>query len=72
MHRVEGQVRGIEKMIADDPFCVDILQVAAVGIALELSWVQLQKGPGTIPSSEVKLVDEPTGNGHGSLRRLDH
>jgi DNA-binding FrmR family transcriptional regulator len=36
MHRIEGQVRGIEKMIADDRYCVDILtQIAAVGTALE-------------------------------------
>lgn len=36
MHRIEGQVRGIERMIADDRYCVDILnQIAAVGTALE-------------------------------------
>jgi DNA-binding FrmR family transcriptional regulator len=36
MHRIEGQVRGIEKMIADDRYCIDILtQIAAVGTALE-------------------------------------
>ena len=36
MHRIEGQVRGIEKMIAEDRYCVDILtQISAVGTALE-------------------------------------
>ena len=36
MHRIEGQVRGIEKMIAEDRYCIDILtQVAAVSTALE-------------------------------------
>ena len=36
MHRIEGQVRGIEKMIAEDRYCIDILtQIAAVGTALE-------------------------------------
>ncbi len=36
LHRIEGQVRGIEKMIEDDRYCVDILtQVAAVNTALE-------------------------------------
>jgi CsoR family transcriptional regulator, copper-sensing transcriptional repressor len=36
MHRIEGQVRGIEKMIADDRYCIDILtQIAAVGTALD-------------------------------------
>ncbi len=36
MHRIEGQVRGIEKMIADDRYCIDILtQISAVSTALE-------------------------------------
>ena len=36
LHRIEGQVRGIEKMIDDDRYCIDILtQVAAVNTALE-------------------------------------
>ena len=36
LHRIEGQVRGIEKMIEDDRYCVDILtQVSAVNTALE-------------------------------------
>ena len=36
MHRIEGQVRGIEKMIAQDRYCIDILtQIAAVCTALE-------------------------------------
>ncbi len=36
LHRVEGQVRGIERMVEDDRYCVDILtQIAAVRTALE-------------------------------------
>lgn len=36
LHRIEGQVRGIEKMVADDRYCIDILtQVGAVSTALE-------------------------------------
>ena len=36
LHRIEGQVRGIEKMVADDRYCIDILtQIAAVNTALE-------------------------------------
>jgi DNA-binding FrmR family transcriptional regulator len=36
LHRIEGQVRGIERMVADDRYCIDILtQVAAVNTALE-------------------------------------
>lgn len=36
LHRVEGQVRGIERMVDDDRYCIDILtQIAAVNTALE-------------------------------------
>jgi DNA-binding FrmR family transcriptional regulator len=36
LHRVEGQVRGIERMVDDDRYCIDILtQVGAVKTALE-------------------------------------
>ncbi|HZD87761.1 MAG TPA: metal-sensitive transcriptional regulator [Gaiellaceae bacterium] len=36
LHRIEGQVRGIEKMVAGDRYCIDILtQIGAVSTALE-------------------------------------
>jgi DNA-binding FrmR family transcriptional regulator len=36
MRRISGQVNGIEKMIAEDRYCIDILtQIAAVNTALE-------------------------------------
>ncbi|HEU0335905.1 MAG TPA: metal-sensitive transcriptional regulator [Gaiellaceae bacterium] len=36
LHRVEGQVRGIERMVDDDRYCIDVLtQIAAVRTALE-------------------------------------
>jgi DNA-binding FrmR family transcriptional regulator len=36
MARIEGQVRGIAKMIEDDRYCIDILtQLGAVDTALE-------------------------------------
>jgi DNA-binding FrmR family transcriptional regulator len=36
LHRIEGQVRGIEKMLAEDRYCIDILtQIGAVSTALE-------------------------------------
>ena len=31
LHRIEGQVRGIERMVEDDRYCIDILtQIGAV------------------------------------------
>jgi len=36
LHRIEGQVRGIERMVADDRYCIDVLtQISAVSTALE-------------------------------------
>ena len=36
LHRIEGQVRGIERMIEEERYCVDVLtQISAVTTALE-------------------------------------
>jgi DNA-binding FrmR family transcriptional regulator len=36
LHRIEGQVRGIERMVEQDRYCIDVLtQIAAVKTALE-------------------------------------
>ena len=44
MRRIEGQVRGIAKMVEDDRYCVDILdQVAAVEKALRAVSAELVK-----------------------------
>ena len=35
LHRVEGQVRGIERMVEEERYCIDVLtQIAAVQAAL--------------------------------------
>ncbi len=42
LHRIEGQVRGIERMVENDRYCIDILtQVGAVKTALESLGFQL-------------------------------
>jgi len=42
MRRIEGQVRGIAKMIENDQYCIDVLtQVAAASKALQGVAVQL-------------------------------
>jgi DNA-binding FrmR family transcriptional regulator len=36
LHRIEGQVRGLERMVEDDRYCIDVLtQISAVTTALE-------------------------------------
>jgi DNA-binding FrmR family transcriptional regulator len=42
LHRIEGQVRGIERMVEEDRYCIDILtQIAAVNTALQSLAFQL-------------------------------
>ncbi|TMC50405.1 MAG: metal-sensitive transcriptional regulator [Chloroflexi bacterium] len=42
LRRVEGQIRGIEKMVADDRYCIDVLtQVGAAKAALDSIALQL-------------------------------
>lgn len=36
LRRIEGQVRGLQRMIADDTYCIDVLtQISAVRSALD-------------------------------------
>jgi CsoR family transcriptional regulator, copper-sensing transcriptional repressor len=36
LHRIEGQVRGLERMVEEDRYCIDVLtQISAVATALE-------------------------------------
>ena len=36
LHRIEGQVRGVENMIEEDRYCIDVLtQISAVQAALD-------------------------------------
>ena len=42
LHRIEGQVRGIERMVDEDRYCIDILtQIGAVRTALERVGLQV-------------------------------
>jgi len=45
LHRIEGQVRGIEKMVEDERYCIDILtQIGAVSTALDSLAFQILDG----------------------------
>ena len=36
LHRIEGQVRGIERMVDDDRYCIDVVtQISAIQAALD-------------------------------------
>jgi len=45
LHRIEGQIRGIEKMVDDNRYCIDILtQIGAVSTALDSLAFQILDG----------------------------
>ena len=65
LHRIEGQVRGIERMVDEDRYCIDILtQVAAVKTALDSLALQLLQGhvshcvAGALASGDRATADE--------------
>ena len=42
LHRIEGQVRGIERMVDEDRYCIDVLtQISAVSRALDALSLQI-------------------------------
>jgi CsoR family transcriptional regulator, copper-sensing transcriptional repressor len=45
LHRIEGQVRGLQRMVEEDTYCIDVLtQVAAVTKALQAVALELLDG----------------------------
>ena len=45
LRRIEGQVRGLQRMVSEDAYCIDVLtQVAAVQTALEQVAVRVLDG----------------------------
>ena len=75
--RVEGQVRGVARMVEDDRYCIDVLtQIAAVQAALDKISLGLlddharhcMQGKGHAPSDPNQQVDELM----GAVGRLLH
>ena len=45
LHRIEGQVRGIERMVLEERYCIDILtQISAATTALDTLALKLLEG----------------------------
>jgi DNA-binding FrmR family transcriptional regulator len=77
LHRIEGQVRGIERMLEEDRYCIDILtQIAAVKTALEQVGVRLLEDHVThcvrdaIASGDEHAADEKTAELLGAVQRF--
>jgi len=67
LRRIEGQVRGLQRMVDQDAYCVDILtQVAAVQTALEQVAVNVLDG-------HVRgcVADAVAGDGPEAEQKLD-
>ena len=64
--RIEGQVRGVSKMVDDDRYCVDVLtQINAIRAALDNVALGLLDG-------HVRHCLTPDGGGPGCRRRGCH
>ncbi len=77
LHRIEGQVRGIERMVEEDRYCIDILtQIAAVKTALEQVGVRVLEDHVThcvhdaIASGDAEAADEKTAELLGAVQRF--
>lgn len=67
LNRIEGQVRGVAKMIEQDTYCIDVLtQVSAVRAALDKVALELLRDharhclaqDGTLPEGKNDKADE--------------
>ena len=66
LRRIEGQVRGLQRMVDEDAYCVDILtQVAAVQTALEQVAVHV------LDAHVRTCVADAVADGNGGTEKLD-
>jgi DNA-binding FrmR family transcriptional regulator len=60
LHRIEGQVRGVAQMLADDRYCIDILhQIQAVKAALARAESEILKDHAACCVSEAIAMGDP-------------
>ena len=79
LHRIEGQVRGVERMVEEDRYCIDVLtQIAAVNTALEsLAFKILDEHvkhcvAGALASGNEAEAAEKSGEMLEAVRRFAH
>jgi CsoR family transcriptional regulator, copper-sensing transcriptional repressor len=66
LRRIEGQVRGLQRMVDEDAYCIDILtQVAAVQTALE------QVAVNVLDAHVRTCVADAVADGDGGPEKLD-
>jgi len=75
LRRIEGQVRGIQRMVDEDRYCVDILtQIAAIQAALDKVALGLLDGHAhtCVIGAEDGIREERTAELMGAVARLMH
>jgi DNA-binding FrmR family transcriptional regulator len=73
LRRIEGQVRGIERMVEEDRYCIDVLtQIAAIQAALDKVALGLLDGHARtcVVGAEAELQEERTAELMASVGRL--
>jgi len=73
LRRIEGQVRGIQGMVAEDRYCIDVLtQVAAIQAALDKVALGLLDGHAhtCVVGAEASEKDERTAEMMAAVGRL--
>ena len=73
LRRIEGQVRGIQRMVAEDRYCIDVLtQVAAIQAALDKVALGLLDGHAhtCVVGAEAGERDERTAEMMDAVGRL--
>jgi DNA-binding FrmR family transcriptional regulator len=73
LRRIEGQVRGVQRMVAEDRYCIDVLtQVAAIQAALDKVALGLLDGHARtcVVGAEDENKEERTGEMMAAVGRL--
>jgi CsoR family transcriptional regulator, copper-sensing transcriptional repressor len=73
LRRIEGQVRGVQRMIDEDRYCIDVLtQIAAIEAALDKVALGLLDGHARtcVIGADGELQDERTAELMGAVGRL--
>ncbi|MEA2215255.1 MAG: CsoR family transcriptional regulator, copper-sensing transcriptional repressor [Solirubrobacteraceae bacterium] len=73
LRRIEGQVRGVEQMVEDDRYCIDVLtQIAAIQAALDKVALGLLDGHARtcVVGADGELQEERTAELMAAIGRL--
>ena len=73
LRRIEGQVRGVESMVEDDRYCIDVVtQITAIQSALDKVALSLLEDHAShcVVGAEPELQDERTAELMGVVKRL--